>query len=447
MTHHPAIAALGIRLAQKRVRLGGLRDDRWSLAWTEFLGLVPTAAAALADKLPHGEDVWISDDRPLAGLLTTLALAYSGKIPVLGSTPPKGAPTAHLEGLSINDMARADTKDVATILGRCFARTGAAVAFATSGSTGDVKIVHKDWRALLNEAMFLKSLVLPMADRHGVLALVPPYHLFGFLYTFLMPLISQESVRFAIPVNGVVSVNEKDAAEVGIMVAVPALWPLVKSLAFAARIPLVVSSGAAIGIAREEEFRGFRSEGLTDTRLVEVLGSTETGGIGWRECAVDEPQTFTRFAPVEIDRGNDGAMILSPFLYPENEAVALMDQLELDSSGERFRHLGRSDRVFKWSGKRHSLKDIEDALLRVTSAERVQCFFLVDPHKAQGGELVACLVGTKIDPDIALRQYSATARLPVPTRIYSVVASQLNGMGKIGLKDLASIDPALAHLL
>ena len=45
---HPAVDALGTRLVQKRARLGGLRDDCWSLGWAEFLSHVPAAAERVA---------------------------------------------------------------------------------------------------------------------------------------------------------------------------------------------------------------------------------------------------------------------------------------------------------------------------------------------------------------------------------------------------------------
>jgi acyl-CoA synthetase (AMP-forming)/AMP-acid ligase II len=120
----------------------------------------------------------------------------------------------------------------------------------------------------------------------------------------------------------------------------------------------VVSSGAPLP---EATARALRDRlGVTVT---EVLGSTETGGIGWRH-QLDEP-AWTPLPGVTIGFAPDGEtdarlVVTSPFL-PDHHPLATNDRAA-PAPGGRFHHLGRLDDVVKLASKRVSLGAVEAAL-------------------------------------------------------------------------------------
>ena len=93
---------------------------------------------------------------------------------------------------------------------------------------------------------------------------------------------------------------------------------------------------------------------------IEVLGSTETGGIAWRQQdSIDA--LWTPFPGVRIETDQGGLLnVVSPVSGSEGP-VATGDVVE--RVGEKFRLKGRADRVAKIDGHRVSLARVEEALL------------------------------------------------------------------------------------
>jgi 3-hydroxymyristoyl/3-hydroxydecanoyl-(acyl carrier protein) dehydratase len=97
---------------------------------------------------------------------------------------------------------------------------------------------------------------------------------------------------------------------------------------------------------------------------VEVYGSTETGGIGWREGSEEgNGDLWTPFPGIEFrSTDSDAQHLISPYL-DASEEVRLDDRIDLCPDG-RFRLGPRLDRIVKVEGKRLSLPDMENHLLR-----------------------------------------------------------------------------------
>lgn len=435
MTNH--VAALEERLAETPELKAGIFGPSIRLSWPAFLASIPRIAAVLPPEPSQRRRVTARD--PVAFLSLVLATLYRGECVCLGAPGPET-----LDALVPDVAIGYQESDIGVILRRCLGGEGPRLIFATSGSTGGEKLVEKDWAALLAEAAWLSELFARHGAGVGTLALVPPWHLFGFLATFLVPLLRLESSHFALGSHGVWPVGDTQVPLLGTLVAVPALWPLVKSEGLSSAVPLVVTSGAALGRAREEELGRERRRGCR-TRVIELFGSTETGGIGWRECLVDEPAAYRCFPQVSLDVEGGLTHARSPFTYPGNLRVTLADQLHVAADGTRFLHAGRTDRVFKWNGSRYALGDIERVLSEVSGVERVQCFYLLDPDRPKGGELVACLLGAKRDAKAVLKDYAMASSLPIPTRLYSVDTTHLSAMGKLAFAELRRIDPYLSR--
>jgi hypothetical protein len=141
---------------------------------------------------------------------------------------------------------------------------------------------------------------------------------------------------------------------------------------------LIFSSGAPLPFAAATAARA-----RFGTLPIEVLGSTETGGIAWRQQ--DETDAlWTTLPGVVADIDNEGALrVSSPFA---GEAVTTGDVAE--RMGERLRLVGRADRVAKIDGKRVSLARVEQALLALPFVEAAAAIDL-PARKGRLGAIVA----------------------------------------------------------
>jgi 3-hydroxymyristoyl/3-hydroxydecanoyl-(acyl carrier protein) dehydratase len=90
----------------------------------------------------------------------------------------------------------------------------------------------------------------------------------------------------------------------------------------------------------------------------EILGSSETGGIAWRQG----DSLWQPFADVQLSQDSDGALrIASPYL-PVGHVEQTFDAARIAADG-RFELLGRLDRIVKLEEKRISLPMLEQALV------------------------------------------------------------------------------------
>ena len=89
----------------------------------------------------------------------------------------------------------------------------------------------------------------------------------------------------------------------------------------------------------------------------EIYGSSETGGIAWRQGG----ELWQPFAGVELSVNAEGALnVGSPYL-PEGQREQTADAVEIQADG-RFLLRGRLDRIVKLEEKRISLPMLEQAL-------------------------------------------------------------------------------------
>ena len=93
---------------------------------------------------------------------------------------------------------------------------------------------------------------------------------------------------------------------------------------------------------------------------LEVLGSTETGGVAWRQQAADNT-AWQVLPPVSIHTDAEQHLFVqSPFTGVKN-AIAMGDRATLIDT-QHFHLLGRADRIIKLEEKRLSLTEMEQCL-------------------------------------------------------------------------------------
>jgi len=235
------------------------------------------------------------------------------------------------------------------------ARLDGNLEFWTSGSTGEPKGVVRSVAQAEAEVALLERTFGHLMPEGPVVGTVPHHHIYGCLFRILWPLAAARP--FLCEPAG-------DPAGFLRALAQPAPVALVASPAHLSRLPrlmeldslpvapgVVFSSGGPLNPADAALWRG---------RVVEIYGSTETGGIAWRNQGADPASVdWTPFDDVAVAFQADALEVASFRAGPA--AVRLEDAAE-PVPGGRFRLLGRLDRIIKLEEKRIALPELEMAL-------------------------------------------------------------------------------------
>lgn len=247
----------------------------------------------------------------------------------------------------------------------------------TSGSSGEPQAIPKSLRQFSAEVSNLHQLW--GRDRGEVLVVgtVSHQHIYGLLFRVFWPLAA-----------GWCSDSQPcEYLEELVLRRLPSATPaerlLVSSPTHLSRVPealdsavardltTIFSSGAPLQRAFSLQARARLGVGVR-----EVFGSSETGGIAWREQhdpAQDAPWrplpgVKVRLAPAqaqvagEDESGNPCLEVRSAHLAEADHWYRTSDRVQLDAQGH-FTLLGRADRIVKVEGKRVSLDEMEQQLL------------------------------------------------------------------------------------
>ncbi|OCA61634.1 acyl-CoA synthetase [Aeromonas piscicola] len=228
----------------------------------------------------------------------------------------------------------------------------------SSGSTGEPKAIPKAWPQLEAELRVQMALWGETLADTRVLASVSHQHIYGLLFRILLPLaLGRPFDRRSIDYPEQLAVQTAPWA----LIASPAFLSRLDPAIPAAGCRLIVSSG---GPLQPEDAHQARA--LLGQLPVEIFGSSETGGIGWRQR--HQAQTLWATLPgVEVRVGPDqGLLLRSPFLA-EGGWLACADRILMTGAG--FELLGRQDRVIKLEEKRISLDEVEARLQALAEVE------------------------------------------------------------------------------
>lgn len=178
----------------------------------------------------------------------------------------------------------------------------------------------------------------------------------------------------------------------------------------------------------------------------EVLGSSETGGIGWRQQS-EASTLWTALAGVELKLDGSGALaVKSPWL-PDADWYVTADQGTINRAGG-FSLGARLDRIVKVEGKRVSLPETESALEDHTWIEQCRVIVLQRRRQVVGAAIVLTEQGMERHRDLGhhlftreLRHYLgdhlAGAAIP---RVWRVATDlPRNAQGKIQQKAVEAL--------
>jgi 3-hydroxymyristoyl/3-hydroxydecanoyl-(acyl carrier protein) dehydratase len=257
------------------------------------------------------------------------------------------------DGMAVDGLPRIEPAAVPARAEHALDADAQQLVVFTSGSTGVPQALPKRLRQLFDEITALEQAFGGVAPGAAVLASVSAQHVYGLLFRVLWPLATGR------PLQAQSLVVLEDLAELA-PPGSPAI--LIASPAHLSRLPLqaqpgvaqLFSSGAPLpDAALPDCLRVF------GRAPIEVYGSSETGGVAWRQRNPGAPTFWQALPGVEWRLEDDALWLRSPHL-DDADWMPSADRAAAVEGGFELR--GRADRIVKIAEKRVSLTAVETAL-------------------------------------------------------------------------------------
>lgn len=433
-----------------------------ALTRQDFLQLVNATAAQLQD---HPSGRWaLFSGGAVYFAIGLLALIRTGRIPVILPHAQEGLlaeRSATVDGLLAQRQHPAFSGPVVAICdvpGKTVPLNIApseSAALLTSGTTGQPEEIVKSLRSLEAECETIEAEFGKLVEGREVYGTVSHQHIYGMLFRVLWPLLSGRIVtdrllKFPEDVHHVLG-----AQDVGVLVSSPAFLKrsidVLDQAIFEQAGPIIFSSGGPLPNPVACALNSW-----SGVNLYEIYGSTETGGIAWRQTLNPAQEDWNAFPAVQL--GTDGELlkVRSPH-HDLDDWFATQDRVEMAGEG-RFRLLGRVDRIAKIEEKRVNLTEMERKLGEC--AEVAETKVLIDESRHRGVSAVVKLSdagfarlralgkqGLRSQLSSYLEQWFEGVTLPRQWRF--VKALPENTQGKIAQTALVSLfnDPPLGTIL
>jgi acyl-coenzyme A synthetase/AMP-(fatty) acid ligase len=316
-----------------------------------------------------------------------------------------------------------------------------SLSLCTSGSSGEPKLIEKRLRQLANEVQALEDLWGRELGAASIIGSVATQHIYGLLFRVLWPLSAGRSfMRKQLPFPEDLQRASREHPAFA-WVASPALlkrmgdnldWP------YLSKVRRVFSSGGALPAEAASHLQQRLGQWPT-----EILGSSETGGIAWRQGE----NLWQAFAGVELGQDADGALRISSSYMPAGHVEQTADAVRMNTDG-RFELLGRLDRVVKLEEKRISLPLLEQALMAHEWVSEARLGVVQENRASLGALLVLSDSGLHALRNQGRRTLTETLRkhlsghceaIALPRRWRMVRQLPLNAQGKLPQADVQAL--------
>ena len=296
----------------------------------------------------------------------------------------------------------------------------------TGGSTGAPQVWAKTRANIFGEAFFL-------ASRYGVtkedciMATVPAYHIYGLLFSVVLPLVSSATVVDQAPSfpNEITQLSIEN--EITLLASVPAHYHVLGESTLNRSLRLAFSSAGMLDAVDNETFCRSNNIGV-----VEVYGSTETGGIATRNRERGD-DFFTPFPTIDWKIVEGRLAVRSPYISPdlsvdESGFFTANDRVEARGTND-FTLKGRADSVTKVGGKRVDLDEIR--LLIKKEVGVTDCVVVALPESGGRGNQIGVLIqGSEVDTEMirkSLGKVLETYAMPRRIRTVDLIPVKKNG--------------------
>ena len=343
--------------------------------------------------------------------------------------------TDHSADLHLNDLQQPALPGAELDPDQCH------LSLCTSGSSGEPKRIDKTLRQLANEVEALEQLWGADLGEAWIIGSVATQHIYGLLFRVLWPLCAGRPFvrkQLAFPEDLQRASREHPAFA---WVSSPALlkrmgdnldWPALSA------VRRVFSSGGALPADAAHSLQQRLQQWPT-----EILGSSETGGIAWRQGA----SLWQPFAGVELSQDSDGALLVASPYLPAGHVEHTADAARIAADG-RFELLGRLDRIVKLEEKRISLPMLEQALIAHDWVAEARLGVVQENRAVLGAVLVLSESGLFALREHGRRSLTEALRkhlsqhceaLALPRRWRLVRQLPLNSQGKLPQADIDAL--------
>ena len=297
----------------------------------------------------------------------------------------------------------------------------------TGGSTGTPKIWSKTPRNLFEEASYIcRRFNLTATDIF--LATVPPQHIYGLLFSIMVPLVASARVLpdiYVLPRNIVAAMENFRAT---VLISVPPCYRVLNGdFLMAHQLRLAFSSSGVLDPSDAANF--YKQTGIG---IHEIYGSTETGGIATR-CHADSSMAWSVFTPVEWQIVDDCLQVRSPFLSPsllknQDGFFVTADRAEQNEQGH-FILCGRVDNVVKIGGKRVDLQEIQEKIKKIDGVLDAAVILLTRTDGRRTD--LSAFVVSDIDPgELRQKMMGQVEAYAIPRRFIAVEKIPVTATGK-----------------
>jgi acyl-coenzyme A synthetase/AMP-(fatty) acid ligase len=373
-----AVAVRNQEFLQRVAAWYGLLQDRSGQNFALYLDDGIEFAAALIGAWHAGKTVWLTADT-LAISNQALAVSVDG---FLGEFPVECAPLQPgLEaGEPVVTLAPLDPNFLALVV-------------HTSGTTGAAQAIPKRLSQLSCEVATLEASFGARLGAADIVATVSQQHIYGLLFRVLWPLAAGRAMH-AHALNFPEELAQVLERRPSVLIASPAhLKRLPDHLDWRGantHLRAIFSSGGPLPLEIAH---------ATGTLLgqvpIEVYGSSETGGIAWRQRTPSADESWRALPQVQWRVSDEDSLleVRSPHLA-DIEWLRVADRAEAHGT-DRFMLNGRSDRIVKIEEKRISLDAIEALLAASPLVEAVR-IVLCDETPGQRQQLAAFVVVSEL---------------------------------------------------
>lgn len=291
------------------------------------------------------------------------------------------------------------------------------ITVTTSGSTGEPKACQHSWSNLADEALFFSGLIKQQSVQvNQVVALVPSHHIYGLLFSVLLPDILDVPV-----VRGFKAFQKLTSGSLqqgDLVIGFPEA--LTQANKLLSHIPSEVTFTTSSGPCPAETVNGLYALGAS--KVIEIYGSSETAGIGYRLSPNNPFQLFPRW------KKDSASKLLDK---KAKQPYELPDGLNWHSD-ETFTVSGRVDNAVSVKGTNVYLSRIEATIESHPGVEAAA----VRKKKPDEGEGLKAYVVMKSGCDnlteTSLKQWLSEQLIDIeiPTHVSFGSAIPTNSMGK-----------------
>ena len=319
------------------------------------------------------------------------------------------------------------------------------LSFFTSGSSGAPKLISKSLSQLLCEVQTLQQQFGAVLQQVTLVAgTVSLQHIYGLLFRLLWPLCNNrpfypEQLSYLEQWQALLQQHKV------VFVASPAhlarFDDIAKLAPLADRISAIFSSGGPLADVVPPRYQ--QALGLLPT---EVFGSTETGGIAFRQRQHSN-SPWQAFNGVQLASDERGALVLQSPHLPDNGCYQTQDKVQLLSDNS-FMLQGRLDRIVKLEEKRLSLPELEQFCQHSELVSAAAALILQQPKVQLALVVVLSAAGQavlqtqgKLALNQLLRQHllQRFEQVLLPKRFRYLTALPYNAQGKLPRAQLEAL--------